>query len=116
MKSKPPDRYQLAIVILAIATAAIGFGLFGGGVQLGELVEAPGLARQMQRLKLALTAFAALFYFLVLVTVSRMLSSDEISGISGKELTNGPMTWLYMEMISLAGLHIFGVIEELTVN
>ena len=41
MSTKPPDGHQLAVAILAIATAAIGFGIFGGDLALGELVQKP---------------------------------------------------------------------------
>ena len=110
MKTKPPDGHQLAVAILAIATAAIGFGIFGGDFALGELVQKPGLARQIQWAKLTGIVATTVFYFLVLITVGRMLPSHRISG---RELLNGPIAWLYLEMVSLAGLYFFGVLEEL---
>ena len=110
MTSKPPDRHQLAVAILAIAAAAIGFGLFGSDVTFNEFVREPGLARHIQWARLAGIASATVFYFLVLLTVGRMLSNEEISR---KELTNGPIAWFYMEMVSLAWLYIVSVIEQL---
>ena len=100
----------MAVAILAIATAAIGFGLFGSDVQFGELIRAPGLSRDIQWARLAGVAFATICYFVVLITVGRILSNDKISG---KELTNGPIVWFYMEMVSLAWLYILSVIEGL---
>ena len=111
MNIKPPDPYQLAVAILAIATAAIGFGLFGNNFQIGELAPAPGQPRAFQVVKLAGLVSTTLFYFLVLVTVSRMLSKDKIAN---QELVNGPMVWFYLEMVSLTVLYFFGIIEELT--
>lgn len=110
LPSKSPDRHQLSVAILAIATAAIGFGLFGGDIQFGELMQTPSLARDIQWARLAGIAFATVSYFLVLVTVGRMLPKDQISG---KELTNGPFAWFYMEMVSLAWLYMLSVIEQL---
>ena len=110
MNIKPPDGHQLAVAILAIATAAIGFGIFGNDIALGDLVQTPGLARQIQWAKLTAITATTVFYFLVLVTVGRMLPSRTISG---RELVNGPIAWLYLEMVSLAGLYFFRVLEEL---
>ena len=110
MTTKSPDGHQLAVGILAIATAAIGFGIFGGNFALGELVQTPGLAKQIQWAKLTSIVATTTFYFLVLVTVGRLLPRRQISG---RELVNGPMAWLYLEMVSLAGLYFFRVIEEL---
>ena len=39
MSSEGPDRHQHVLAILAIATAAIGVGLFGGGLKLTGPVE-----------------------------------------------------------------------------
>ncbi|MCE2499753.1 MAG: hypothetical protein J4G13_02695 [Dehalococcoidia bacterium] len=110
MEPKAPDRHQLAVAILAIATAAIGFGLFGSDLDLGELTTASGLAREIQWAKLIGAAATTVFYFMVLITVGRMLSNDNISG---RQLTNGPIMWLYMEMISLAWIYFVRLMEDL---
>ncbi len=88
MEPKAPDRHQLAVAILAITTAAIGFGLFGSDLELGELTTASGLAREVQWAKLIGAAATTVFYFMVLITVGRMVSNDKISR---RQLTNGPI-------------------------
>ena len=105
MSPKPPDRHQLAVAILAIATAAIGFGLFSSDVQ---LISSPDLARAIQWGRLAGIALAIVFYFLVLLTVGEILLKEETSG---RELA-GPIGWLYLEMASLAWLYVLSLIEE----
>ena len=105
MSPKSPDGHQLAVAILAIATAAIGFGLFGSDVQ---SLSTPGLARVIQWGRLAGIALAIVSYFRVLLTVGRMLPRAEISS---RELT-GPIAWFYLEMIGLAWLYMLNIIEE----
>ena len=113
MSPKSPDRHQLAVAILAIATAAIGFGLFGSDVQIGELVRTPSLARDILWARLVGVAFATTSYFFVLITVGKMLPDEKITG---KQLANGPIVWFLMEMLSLAWLYILNVIEELGIE
>ena len=113
MSPKSPDRHQLAVAILAIATAAIGFGLFGSDVQFGEFVRAPSLTRDILWARLVGVALATGSYFIVLITVGKMLPNEEISG---KELANGPIVWFLMEMLSLAWIYVLNVIEELGIE
>ncbi len=82
MNIKPSDGHQLAVAILAIATAAIGFGIFGNDIALGDLVQTPGLARQIQWAKLTAITATTVFYFLVLVTVGRMLPTVQSQAVS----------------------------------
>ena len=105
-----PGRHQLAVGILAIATAAIGFGLFGSNLQIGQFGQIDNFASSIQNAKLAGIALTALFYFWLLLDVSRILLDDEITG---SRLVFGPLQWLFMEMLSLAVLYGFTIIQEL---
>jgi len=99
---------------LAIATAAIGFGLFG------QFHEQPVAEPQLQTARLiagliavsrfVLISLTVMSYFLLLEKVSRLLSKDKISG---SELVNGPMTWLFVEMACLTGLHLSSLLISL---
>ncbi|MDE2959355.1 MAG: hypothetical protein OXU28_04795 [Chloroflexota bacterium] len=111
--ARTPDRHQLAAAILAIATAAIGFGIFGGDLSIGAWEKDLGFARGAQLGKLLGILFAGVFYFLVLLSTSRIFLDEQITG---RQLVLGPFRWLYMEMISLAGLYSLNLVEELSVN
>ena len=113
MPAKQPDRHQLAVAILAIATAAIGFGLFGGDVEIHRRVAEGGVALGFQRGKLIGILVSGMFYVLVLWSVSRILRGDRVTG---RQLADGPLLWLYMEMVSLGGLYLLTVLEELIGN
>ena len=110
MTAKSPDRHQLAVAILAIATAAIGFGLFGSDLLVGQLVRDGNFVAAIQYLKLALIAVAVISYFAVAISVARMLPDDHVTG---RELAYGPTQWLVVEMAALAALYLVLLITEL---
>ena len=64
---------------------------------------APLVAGLISVSRFVLISLTVVSYFLLLEKVSRLLSKDEISG---SELVNGPMTWLFVEMVCLTGLHL----------
>ncbi len=107
---KTPDRLQLAVAILAIATAAIGFGLFGVETEIGSLVKEPGYTQGMQVAKIVGMVTSGVFYFRVLLSVARILPDNKATG---HQLVQGPVQWFYMEMVSLGGLFLLKVAEEL---
>ena len=113
MRQRLPDYHQLAVAILAIATAAIGFGLFGGALSVGEFISANGfnLVRSFQVAKLVGAVASVTFYFLVVVDVAAIFQKDEVSG---QRIRNGPMFWFFLEMVSLGGLFLVNVLEELS--
>ena len=113
MNQRLPDYHQLAVAILAIATAAIGFGLFGGGLSLGEFTFTTGfnLVRSFQVAKLAGAVSSATFYFLVVLDVAAIFQEGEVSG---ERIRNGPMLWFFLEMVSLGGLFLVSILEELS--
>ena len=102
----PPDRHQLAIAILAIATAAIGFGLFGSDVNLGIDVFDAGITTTLRRLRFGLVVAALVCYAGVIVTVGRILFRED--NATGRELVLGPMRWMVFEMLSLALIFVIG--------
>ena len=98
---KRPDRHQQALAILAIATAAIGVGLFGGGLKLaGPSEELSGvvLALSIARSFALLAAIGT--NFAVFTSVHHVLGIE--GPVTGREIVGGPLLWLYWEMLSLA--------------
>ena len=114
MNGKSPDRHQLAVGVLAIATAAIGFGLFGQfneeSAAKTELQVAQLVAELISVSRFVLASLTVVSYFFLLEKVTGLLSKDKISG---SELVNGPMTWLFVEMVCLTGLHLSGLLISL---
>ena len=110
MNSKPPDRHQLAVAILAIATAAIGFGLFGGDLPVGKFVREGGFAAGIQYMRLTLIAVTVVSYFALAISVARILPENDVTG---RQLAYGPMQWLVIEMVALAALYLILLIAEL---
>jgi hypothetical protein len=110
MSSVPSSGHQLAIAIVAIATAAIGFGLFGADIQIGVFEWTTGLVSSVQLGRLFGLVATTVFYFLVVISVGRLLPDGEITG---RQLTDGPMQWFFLEMVSLGGLYIIDVIDQL---
>ena len=98
---QPPDRHQQALAILAIATAAIGVGLFGGGLKIngaGEQLDWPSLMLTIAKSFAILVTVGT--YFRVFISTYRILELERV--VTGREVVAGPLLWLYWEMLSLA--------------
>ena len=101
MNPHAPDRQQHVLAILAIATAAIGIALFGGGLKLTVLgQELSGLFLWLTVAKSFAILAAVYFYFSVFVSVIRITALER--SVSGREVAGGPLLWLYWEMFFLA--------------
>ena len=98
------DRQNQALAILAIATAAIGFGLFGSDWEWRTLYFGDPYAVFLLMVQAIGITAATLGYFLVLLTSSRILARDE--RVAGLELILGPMIWLTIEMIGMGLLFL----------
>lgn len=101
MNFKRPDRHQQALAILAIATAAIGVSLFGGGLNLDRPSDgSTGPFLWLTIGKSFAILFAVAAYFLVFTSVIRILGLER--PVTGQEIVSGPLLWLYWEMFILA--------------
>lgn len=96
---------QMAVAILAIATAALGFGLWSQNLAPPEIGGTP--LRYAQR---ALGLIATIFYFGTFVSVGRLLAQK--GRITGQDLVTRPMVWLYLQMLALALLFFAGHYAE----
>ena len=103
-------RHQMALALLAVATAAIGFSLFGDAIQIGPWVKDPGFASGAQQGKIFGAVAASFFYVLVLLSVGSALQDGRFTA---RRLVFGPLQWFYMEMISLGGIFFVQIAEEL---
>lgn len=111
MSSEGPDRHQHVLAILAIATAAIGVGLFGGGLKLTGPVEGFSGFLLFLTISKSFAVLAAVgFYFSVFVSVMRITASEP--PVFGREVAGGPLLWLYWEMSFLAFIFLANAYES----
>ena len=107
--SNPRDRHQLAVAILAIATAVIGFGLFGADFQTaGDSPWSPRDGINSESL-LVLAFFALVSYALVVVSAGRILLREH--NPSGVDLVKGPLFWMAVEIIPLALIFVIRLFQ-----
>ena len=102
---------SLSLTILAIATAAIGFGLFGVDFPIiASLPDLQGPALFWAALKLICGAGGIVSYASVLVMVSKILTQD--SPVTGRRVALGPLLLMGVVMAFVALIFISGVFEE----
>lgn len=111
MNEQAKHWHPLAIAILAIATAALGFGLLQADMVARiqwELRSESLLVVVLAWLKVYAGLVAILAYFEVIRQVHRVLHtvSPVVSNI-----TKGPLIAMIVEMAALTGLFIFGFIS-----
>lgn len=97
----------LAVTILAIATAVIGFGLFGSD-QLAD-IEFQGTSEMVMKavLKLLLSLHALAQYGVLLLSVGGLLS-QQIT-VTGRQVANGPLLQVALVMASVALIFVIGI-------
>ena len=107
MGVKLSDRQNQALAILAIATAAIGFGLLGADWDL----QSPGKQSTgiplIYVMQLTAVLGAICYYFAVLWNTAKALGRED--SVTGVELVLGPVLSMAGEMICLAWLFLIRV-------
>ena len=104
------DYQQMAVAILAIATAALGFGLWNQDFALPETGDPRILL--LHYVQRGLGVLATILYFAAFITVGRILWQKE--RVTGQDLVTRPMVWLYLQMFALALLFLVGNIADIT--
>jgi hypothetical protein len=99
-----------ALTILTIATAAIGFGLFGSDFDTGTTLLEGGLSPTFARAKLGYGIVALGFYVTVLKSVREILMQSD--NVTGRHIVEGPLSRMYAEMVFVALIFIVGAFEE----
>lgn len=94
-----------AVTILAIATVALGFGLFGA--EFRASVELLPVAKCVSG------GYALVFYAALVISVRRILES---SHVSGRDVTQGPLTHMAVVMVYVASIFVLGLFENPDVN
>ncbi len=102
---------SLSVTILAIATATIGFGLFGADFRvIASLPELHGPVLFWAVLKLVCGAGAMIGYASVVVAVGRILTQE--TSLTGRQVTLSALLLTGVVMVFVAFIFIIGVFEE----
>jgi hypothetical protein len=99
-----------ALTILAIATAAIGFGLFAAEFRTGTVLFGTGPGSDLARTKLLCGGAALVSYTAVLVSVGGIIAQDD--SVTGRQVAQWPMFLMALEMAFIALIFIVGVFEN----
>ena len=100
------DYQQMAVAILAIATAALGFGLWSQDLAPLETGGTP-----LRYAQPALGLIATIFYFGAFIAVGWILGRR--GRVTGQDLVTYPMLWLYLQMFALALLFFVGYFADI---
>ncbi len=105
-QSRGPEQ---ALTILAISTAVMGFGLFGGDLfPDGILIDS--LPNSISSLKFVCAGMVFSYY----VWGFRLTKDIVLRGndVTGKDVVDGPLTQLFWQVLYVALIFVLGVIEE----
>ena len=103
-----------ALTILTIATAAIGFGLFGSDFDTGTILLEGGLGPTFARAKLGCGVAALGFYVTVLKSVRDVLIQSD--NVTGRHIVEGPLSRMYAEVAFVALIFLASAFEEPAAN
>ncbi len=99
-----------AVAILTIATAIIGFGLFGSDLHKDVIRLGPGSQVPPLVAIKYLFAGAAIVHYLLLVESVRRVFKQTIP-VSGQQIGDGPLFFMLLEIFYVALMFIFGAFE-----
>ena len=101
------DYQQMAVAILAIATAALGFGLWSQDFAPPETGGA-----LLPYVRQGLGVIATIFYFGTFIAVGWVLRRK--GPVTGQDLVIYPVLWLYLQVLALALLFFVGYFADIT--
>ena len=107
MGARLSDRQNQALAVLAIATAAIGFGPFGVDWELQSADGLKGIGLFYFGMQLAAILGSIGYYFAAFWDVAKILLRED--AVSGLELVRGPVLSMAAEMLCLAWLFLIRV-------
>lgn len=111
MESRTRDYHQMAITILAIATAAIGIGLWASDFDWSLPPSRESRLVVLYWVRVSIVLAATCFYFATFVATTRLLVRDR--NVTGEDLARGPLILLYLQMGHLAFLFLSGALYAL---
>ena len=107
------DYQQMAVAILAIATAALGFGLWNQDFDAIPPETGDPWILLFHYAQPAFGFLTTIFYFGAFATVVRILGHK--GRVTGQDLVTRPMVWLYLQMFALTLSFFAGHFADITV-
>ena len=89
-----------AVAMLAMATGAIGFGLFGE--------EFPVSTELLPTMKLVAGGYAVVCYLMLVRSVRDILESDDVTGL---EVSLGPLTNMLLVVFFVVSVFVIGIVD-----
>lgn len=96
---------SLSIAILAIATTALGLGIFAGYFR--SDAESPSFILITRTIA---SSAAIIYYAILAISVSNILLKDRESGPTGRDVAHGPLMWMMQIMWCTATLFFLDVV------
>ena len=109
MNSRTYHYQTLAVTILAIATAVIGFGLFSSEQLAGINLRGSSQTLLAPAFKLAFGLNALAQYGILIGSVSGLLKQE--TPVTGRQVAHGPLLQMAWIMASVALIFIIGIFE-----
>ena len=103
-------RQNQSLTILAIATAVVGFGLFGADFNTGAILLDSSPTASLARIKLSFGLAALSSYATVLVSVAAILRRR--TNVTGRQLVAGPLHRMYLVLFFIGLIFVTGIFEE----
>ena len=113
MESPTRDYQQMAIAILAIATAALGFALWAQDFDPVPPESGQSWQAWLYWAEIAAIVIAVVCYFATFTMVLKLLR--RYHPVTGQDLVRYPLVWLYAQMAVLAFLFLTGYASDLIV-
>lgn len=113
MGPRTRDYQQMAIAILAIATAALGFAIWAQDLDLAYPVKPDSEMMLLYGVRVVTPIIAIVFYFLTFITVGNILGRDR--NVTGVLVVRRPIVWLYLQMVTLSILFLSEYVSELVI-
>ena len=108
------DYQQMAIAILAVATAALGFAIWSQDFDFAYPAMTDSVITLLYVVSVVTFLIAIGFYFLTFITVGNILSRDR--NVTGILLVRRPIAWLYFQMVTLSIMFLSGYASDLIIS
>ena len=90
-----------AVTVLAVATGALGFGLFGAEFRVSTDL--------LPTMKFAAGGLALVFYAVLAGSVSGILQSGDVSG---RQVARGPLRHMFLVMFYVVSAFVVGIFDS----
>ena len=90
-----------SVTLLAIATGAVGFGLFGAEFRVSM--------EFLPTAKFVAAGYVLVVYVALVRSVSRILQSDDVTG---EDVVQGPLFYMFLVVLYVVSIFVVGIFES----